>query len=421
MTLPRSASALTAAGLAAGLLFTTPGVAQASWQVAGSGAARAAATRMPIASGVTADATGSSVRVSWTPAEILAGRPVAGYRVVRYVAGTDTAVDMGNGCSGKLTGTSCTETDVPDGTWQYAVRAIQGSWIGTPSGRAAVSVRTTVTPGTVTTTFPAGGRKYGPNSWAKTCSGFCGTATASSGSTLTTVQVSIRQSGGGYWNGSAFTATAEQFVTVPEGLGAWELAFPFASFPSTDADYTVHVVATDSSNRTSESTSTFTVDAKRPEPGGVRTTNVAGGTAGTIDAGDSLTLTYSETIEPASILSRFDGSPIAVRAEITQLSGNAADVLRIFDGTTALPIGSVSLGARGYLQNSPQSVNASMSYSAADGLRITFTASAPRNGQAQPNLRGALSWSSDDQVTDLYGNRVVVATVSEPGSQHLQF
>jgi hypothetical protein len=421
MTLPRSASALTGAGLAAGLLFTTPGVAQASWQVAGSGAARAVSTRMPIASGVTADATGSSVRVNWTSAEILAGRPVAGYRVVRYVAGTDTTVDVGNGCSGKLTTTSCTETGVPDGTWQYAVRAVQGSWTGTPSGRAAVSVRTTVTPGTAAITFPVSGKTYGPNSWAKTCPGFCGTATASSGSTLSTVRISIRQTGGGYWNGSAFTATAEHFVTVAGSLTAWEVAFPFANFPSADADYTVHVVATDSSNRTSEATSTYTVDAKRPEPGGVRTANVAGGTVGTIDAGDSLTLTYSEPIDPASILSRFDGSPIAVRAEITQQSGNSADVLRVVDTATALPIGSVSLGARGYLQSSPQSVNASMSYSATDGLRITFTASATRNGQSQPILRSALSWSSDDQVTDPHGNRVVVATISEPGNQHLQF
>ncbi|MEU4621774.1 hypothetical protein AB0G04_17590 [Actinoplanes sp. NPDC023801] len=421
MTMPRSASVLTAAGLAAGLLFTTPGVARASWHLAGSGAALAKAGRMPIVHGVTADATGSSVRVDWPAAEVRTGRPVAGYRVVRYAAGTDTAAVVGDGCSGTLAATGCTETGVPDGTWQYAVRAVQGSWTGAPSARSAVSVHTAVTPGTGATTFPVSGRKYGPNSWARTCPGICGTATASSGSTLTGVRVSLRRADGGYWNGSAFAATTEQFVTVTGSLDTWEIAFPFSNFPPADSDYTVRVVASDSGNRSSESTSTFTVDAKRPEPGGVRTANAATGTIGTIDAGDSFTLTYSETIDPASILSRFNGSPIAVKVEMTQQSGNSPDVLRVLDGTTALPIGSMVLGARGYLQSSSQTVNASMSYSATDGLRITFTASAPRNGQSQPTLRSALSWTAAEGGTDLHGNHVVAATVSEPGNPHLQF
>ena len=88
----------------------------------------------------TITATGSTATVSWAPSTLTSGAPVTGYDVARYdVGGASQPVSAG--CSGTISTLTCTENDVPDGTWQYTVTPRIGLWVGTESPK---SLETTV-------------------------------------------------------------------------------------------------------------------------------------------------------------------------------------------------------------------------------------------------------------------------------------
>ncbi|MCU1450634.1 MAG: hypothetical protein JWP02_2804, partial [Acidimicrobiales bacterium] len=56
----------------------------------------------------------SSVGVSWAAAT--GGAPVTGYEIRSFNATTGTQRSVAGGCTGIVSGTSCTETGVPNGT-----------------------------------------------------------------------------------------------------------------------------------------------------------------------------------------------------------------------------------------------------------------------------------------------------------------
>ncbi|BEL10086.1 hypothetical protein Q0Z83_082770 [Actinoplanes sichuanensis] len=246
----RSAQAVTGAGLAIGVLLCSPGVAQAGWAVAGSGTVPVKAGRMPVVSGVGTQVAGAAVTVDWS-----AATAATGYQVVRYNAGTSTTAVVGAGCAGVRTTTTCTETGVPDGAWEYAVRAVHGNWSGTLSGRAAATVATAAT---VTTTFPADRATYTAATWTGCATaGFCGTSTPAAGQTVTKVEYSI-QAGTKFWNGNNFNSGSERWFTVSGNLASWSVPFAMANFPVGPNPYTLRVRVTDSSGQTATSTTTFT-------------------------------------------------------------------------------------------------------------------------------------------------------------------
>lgn len=106
--------------------------------VGGGGAAAAASVEAGSAPAV--QVAGTSVTVSWAPTTLSNGAPVTGYAVARYDASTQAAQTVLTACGGTVTGTSCTETDVPAGSWQYAVTPVIGAnWRGAESSRSATA------------------------------------------------------------------------------------------------------------------------------------------------------------------------------------------------------------------------------------------------------------------------------------------
>lgn len=123
------------------LCFMTAAVA--SWLATSTptGAATAHATSLSSGDQPTAAVTapsGSDVVVSWTPST--SGAPVTGYEVRSYDAESGTPRTVGSGCSGVIAATSCTETDVSAGTWQYSVVPRLASWVGGESPRSTAAV-----------------------------------------------------------------------------------------------------------------------------------------------------------------------------------------------------------------------------------------------------------------------------------------
>src|SRR5437867_453 len=115
-------------------------------------------------------------------------------------------------------------------------------------------------------TFPTDGGSYNTAGWtAGASSKITGTGSFASGSTSRKVDVSIQRSSTGlYWNGSAFSAASENFITAA-GTTSWNLNFASTNFPA-DGAYVVHSLATDNNGQENGAggVATFTFDNAGP-------------------------------------------------------------------------------------------------------------------------------------------------------------
>jgi hypothetical protein len=238
--------------------------ASAAWTAATvpTGAGRSAAATMPSGNQPTGSLTtpaGSTVDVAW-PASI-GGAPVAGYEVRSYDATTGTPRAVGASCAGIVAGTSCSETDVPDGSWRYTVVPRQQAWAGAESPLSDPVIVDT-TPPTVAITFPGAAGAYTTTSWNAGCSStICGTS-ADVGSAVSSITVSIRQGAGNYWDGTSFGSVTEVLLPAT-GTTSWTFAFPATNFP-TNGSYTIRAVARDLALNFGETSGTFTFDHTAP-------------------------------------------------------------------------------------------------------------------------------------------------------------
>jgi hypothetical protein len=117
----------------------TAAPADAAWGGTGTGSAAGRAVVMPAGQKPTASVTGSDVTLRWSAAVLPGGTPVAGYRLTRY-DGNGNPVTVLAACSGTVASTTCTEHNVPSGTWTYTDTPAQDSWSGAPSPPSAAVV-----------------------------------------------------------------------------------------------------------------------------------------------------------------------------------------------------------------------------------------------------------------------------------------
>jgi hypothetical protein len=125
------------AAVALALVLTPCSGADAAWNGQGYGGAAAAADLMPAGSAPSGTVLGNQVTVSWPPATFANGVDVAGYIVNRYNASTGASATVGNGCSGVVTTTSCTETSVAPGPWLFTETPVEVNWTGGQSADSA--------------------------------------------------------------------------------------------------------------------------------------------------------------------------------------------------------------------------------------------------------------------------------------------
>jgi hypothetical protein len=102
----------------------------------GNGAAGAASLNQGAAP--TAKATGSTtVVVSWGGSGLSNGIPANGYVVKRFDEASGAETMIGAGCAGTITAVTCTESDTPEGDWEYTVTPVFGAnWRGAESLRS---------------------------------------------------------------------------------------------------------------------------------------------------------------------------------------------------------------------------------------------------------------------------------------------
>jgi hypothetical protein len=148
--------------------------------------------------------------------------------------------------------------------------------------------------------------------------------------------------------------------------------------------------------------------------------NTSGGTAGKAESGDTITLTYSETMSPASILAGWSGSPTTATVRFANGPGNQSDTLTFYDAanTTQLALGSVSLGDKGY-------VTAGARFSAtmqANGASVVITLGTPTAPASfTVGASGRATWTPSAGATDLIGNPCATTLFRQPLPNRLQF
>jgi chitinase len=219
------------------------------------------------------------------------------------------------------------------------------------------------------------------------------------------------------------------FQRAPTGTGTWtnicaaDATEPFSCNFNTGSlgsgTYDIRALATDgAANQGISSIETATVDNVRPTAVGLLMANTSGGIAGKAEPGDGIGLTYSEAMDPASILAGWDGSATTVTLRFGD-GGKKADDIVFFDGTntTRLELGTVNLIGKGYV-TADATFTATMQRSQTS---ILFVLGAPSNAGSFTTGESVRAWwEPSSAATDLAGNLAMTTRFTQPAPA-LQF
>lgn len=313
--------------VAAALVISWGGpAANAFWQTLSNNAGVAIADSIPAVAAPAASVSSGAAAVSWLQGTTAAGRPVAGYTVARYASATGgTRVAAGGGCAGTITTLTCTEASLPAGTWYYTVTPVLGAWAGVESARSGgATAADTTPPATPSVTAPA----MIASSTAAASVLVSGNAEAGSSVTITV-------------NDAGAAHTTSQTV-VAESSGAWSATFNLVTFNDPTISYSA--VAKDAAGNVSlvAGTATSSKDTTAPRVTAVSLSN--GGAQFTPDAGDKVTLTFSEPLLPSSICSGWQDVPGSqtVNGTVTITGGNLLGFGTTDAGCPSVRFGSVA-------------------------------------------------------------------------------
>lgn len=368
------------------------GAAEASWGTIGSGAGSAKASSMPPGSVPThSSTTYPNVALSWSPLSV--GGTAVTYVVRRYTE-SGALQSVGTGCSGTLVTSSCTESSVPVGRWQYTTQATKGSWVGPESVRSAtVEVAAPPTSVVCTNCHTYGGTTY--INAANQASVQLQAVVPSTSLATDTANVSLTDS-----------ASHSASTTAPAPAGGGTVTFPTLSTASI-ADGAVTAGSFISAN-TGDVSSTTSLALVRDTvaPTGVDAVSANGGVARQLDAGDTITFTFSEPVDPSTVESGWNGSSTTVAVTFTNAGGN--DKFTV-GGTN---LGTINTTAN-YVMGTVTCAGSSMVGSATT-VKITLgnCTGATRTG---PPKGTAFFWPPSATITDLAGNPISTALVT--GSQ----
>jgi hypothetical protein len=236
-----------------------------------------------------------------------------------------------------------------------------------------------------------------------TLSGAAGNATGDS----TTVTVDI-------YSGPVATGTPVLTRPVTKTAATWSTAVTTLG----QGTYTAQATQSDSAGNIATSAAhTFTIDTTAPTRVSLSAANGAG-TSGHLDAGDTITYTYSEPMLSSSILSGWSASSAAT-VKVRFFSG-ATDAFTVLDSSSAANVkldagtvsgGGVSLGSGADFVSGTVTFAATMTQSA-DGKSFVVTLGSPDFAWRVQSTRTGIAnmtWTPKAGSTDLAGNALASA------------
>jgi hypothetical protein len=192
------------------------------------------------------------------------------------------------------------------------------------------------------------------------------------------------------------------------------------------------VRATDNaSNGPTTGNFSVTVDNTAPAGSDVQAVN-GGATAGTAEASDTITYTFSEPVDPASVLSGWTGTStnVVVRLINGAVLPTTPDTVQIFNAANnaQLPLGTITLSGGSYVGGLAAGDTAlfgatgTASTMVLSGSTITITLGTASGQAASAGLlAGAMSWVPSATATDRAGNAMSTTTVNEAAPSDLEF
>ncbi|HEY2056646.1 MAG TPA: hypothetical protein VGH14_22145 [Solirubrobacterales bacterium] len=228
---------------------------------------------------------------------------------------------------------------------------------------------------------------------------------------ITTGQTAATLSSGSFTLGSSTYGYRTASLTANATLAAGTYEF---SLTSKDA----------AGNGRTQGGYTVVVDDTAPSASDVQTTNKSGGTVGRPELGDSITFTFSEPIDPSSILAGWTGAATNVVVRINNGSGGQNDVLLVYNATNAtqLPLGSVNLGRTEYVTaNATFGATGTASTMVENGEAITVTLGTASSGTSTALIGGTMIWTPSASAYDRAGNAETTTTRSESGTSDRDF
>jgi large repetitive protein len=126
-----------------------------------------------------------------------------------------------------------------------------------------------------------------------------------------------------------------------------------------------------------------------------------GTTAGKLDSGDTITFTFSEAIDPATILSGWSGASTTVRVRFVDASSNDTFTVQDSSGGTTVKLGTVT--TNGNYVTASANISSTMVRSA-DGKSVVVTLGTPSNVSFLAVGAKNMSWALVAGPKDTAGN-----------------
>lgn len=177
------------------------------------------------------------------------------------------------------------------------------------------------------------------------------------------------------------------------------------------------------------------VDNTAPTASDIQTTNVGGGTAGRAQLGDTIIFTYSEQVDPESVLAGWTGSSTNVVVRLTDggctviFCSDDSVTVRNAANSAQLPLGSVNLNRSDYHGGGLIGAQMPLSFGATgtastmvqSGATITVTLGTASATADTAGGNGTMAWSPSITAYDAAGNAVSSAGVNESGAADKEF
>jgi hypothetical protein len=230
-------------------------------------------------------------------------------------------------------------------------------------------------------------------------------------STITTGQTAVSLVAGSYSIGGVSYNYRTNSITANASLNA--------------NTYTYSITATDAGSRSATTNSwSVVVDNTAPSASDIQSANKTGGLAGRAEIGDTITFTFSEPIEPNSILAGWTGASTNAVVRMSNGFLLADDSFAVYNSsnTSQLPLGSVVLGRGDYVSSSITfGASGTASTMALSGSTITITLGTQSSAATTAGGNGTMAWSPSATATDRAGNACSTANRNETGGADKEF
>jgi hypothetical protein len=173
------------------------------------------------------------------------------------------------------------------------------------------------------------------------------------------------------------------------------------------------ITATDvATNSVTQGGFSVTVDNTAPSGTNVQTTNA--GIAGQPGLGDTMTLTFSDQIDPQTVLAGWTGPSTPVVVRITQAAGGDQVTVRNAANAAVLPLGTVNLVGTNYLTTTRDfGATGTASTMVQAGNAITITLGTPSGAVGTQAVANNMIWTPSATATDRAGNTCLTTNATE--------